>query len=246
MIRSDLHIHTTFSDGKHTVEENVLSAIEKGCDKIGFSDHSYTSFDESYCMKKEEVPLYIQTIKKNALLYKDKIEVLCGVEQDLFSTEKTDEFDYVIGAVHYLKIGETYVPVDESPDILEETAKKYFGGDMYALCERYFKQTELLADKPIDIIAHFDLIAKFNEKCKLFDEHNERYVAAYCRAADILLQKKVPFEINTGAMARGWRTEPYPIGNVRTYLREKGATFILSSDSHDKNNILYAFDQVNL
>ena len=26
---SNLHTHSTFSDGKHTMEENVLSAIEK-------------------------------------------------------------------------------------------------------------------------------------------------------------------------------------------------------------------------
>ena len=30
MMYSDLHTHTTFSDGKNTPEEMVLSAIEKG------------------------------------------------------------------------------------------------------------------------------------------------------------------------------------------------------------------------
>ena len=36
----DLHVHTTFSDGKNTPEEIVLEAIRRGMDTIGFSDHS--------------------------------------------------------------------------------------------------------------------------------------------------------------------------------------------------------------
>ena len=50
MIRTDLHVHTTYCDGKNTPEEVVLSAIEKGVERLGFSGHAYTSFDESYCM----------------------------------------------------------------------------------------------------------------------------------------------------------------------------------------------------
>ena len=36
---SNFHTHTTFCDGKSTVEEVVRSAIEKGFDAIGFSGH---------------------------------------------------------------------------------------------------------------------------------------------------------------------------------------------------------------
>ena len=46
----DLHTHTTFSDGRNSPEEMVLSAIGMGMSTLGISDHSYTSFDESYCI----------------------------------------------------------------------------------------------------------------------------------------------------------------------------------------------------
>ena len=59
---TSLHTHSTFSDGKSTMEEQVLSAIEKGFASVGFSDHSYTNFDLSYCMKQEQVPAYRQNI----------------------------------------------------------------------------------------------------------------------------------------------------------------------------------------
>ena len=35
----DYHMHTNLSDGHNTHEEMVLTAIEKGFDEIGFSDH---------------------------------------------------------------------------------------------------------------------------------------------------------------------------------------------------------------
>ena len=50
MIREDFHVHTVFSDGKDTPEDMVLSAIERGMTAIGFSDHSTTPCDQSYCM----------------------------------------------------------------------------------------------------------------------------------------------------------------------------------------------------
>jgi len=37
----NLHTHTTFCDGLDTPEELVKTALEKGFDSIGFSEHSY-------------------------------------------------------------------------------------------------------------------------------------------------------------------------------------------------------------
>ena len=52
MINRDFHIHTTFSDGKYSPEEMVEYAVSIGMTHMGFSDHSYTSFDDSYCLAK--------------------------------------------------------------------------------------------------------------------------------------------------------------------------------------------------
>lgn len=48
-MKINLHSHTTFCDGKNSAEEMVVSAIDHGFDVFGFSGHSYTPFDESYC-----------------------------------------------------------------------------------------------------------------------------------------------------------------------------------------------------
>ena len=62
---SNFHTHTTFSDGKNTAEEMVLSAIERNFTALGFSDHSETLCDMSYCMKLSDYPAYFATV--NAL-----------------------------------------------------------------------------------------------------------------------------------------------------------------------------------
>lgn len=57
-IPSNYHTHSTFCDGKDTPEEMVLEAIRLGCPEIGFSGHSYTDFDETYCMSIEGTKQY--------------------------------------------------------------------------------------------------------------------------------------------------------------------------------------------
>ena len=45
------------------------------------------------------------------------------------------------------------------------------------------------------------------------------------------------FEVNTGAVSRGYRTAPYPSENLLYVLKKENAKVIISSDSHDKDNI---------
>ena len=69
MKKYDLHIHSVYSDGLNTIKEIVVSAIEKGFDMIGISDHSYTDFDLRYCMK--DTVGYIDEILYLKRKYKD-------------------------------------------------------------------------------------------------------------------------------------------------------------------------------
>ena len=244
MITKDLHMHTGFCDGQDTPEDMILSAIDKGLDTVGISGHSYTFFDTSYCMQKEDIPRYIAELRYLRAKYIDRIHILCGVEQDYYSDFPTDEFDYVIGSVHYVKIGDEYIPVDESIEILRDAVQKHFGGDVYALCELYFDTVADVAEKTgCDVIGHFDLISKFSEREELFDADHPRYVKAWKAAVDRLVTYDVPFEINTGAISRGYRTQPYPSRDMIAYIKAKGGRLILSSDAHSKENIAYKFEE---
>ncbi len=242
MTRADYHVHTTWCDGKSRAEETVLSAIGLGLSELGFSGHGYTAFDTRYCMPPDaaEYRAEIAAVREK---YKDKIKILCGCECDYYG-DIPPWADYIIGSVHYMEIGGEYVPVDEGMDILAAAAEKHLGGDIYSLCEVYFKTVADIADKmKPDIIGHFDLITKLSENDKLFDEAHPRYVRAWQAAADRLISANIPFEINTGAISRGYRTTPYPSESQVKYIASKGGKFILSSDCHAAENLCCEFDK---
>ena len=244
MIKRDLHTHTTYSDGKTSAEEMVLAAIARGLDEIGISDHSYTFFDESYCMKREAIPAYVREIAALKEKYAGKIRVLCGVEQDLFSTESTAPFDYAIGSAHYVYAKGEYHPLDVKKERFIEICDSCFQGDYYALAAQYFDSLTAFADRAdVSIIGHFDLVTKYNEGNCLFNENDPRYLAAAEKCIDRLAAAGKTFEINTGAIARGYRTTPYPGEKLLAYIRGKGCPLILSSDAHAPKNVGYAFEK---
>ncbi len=244
MITCDFHIHTNFCDGNNTPEEMVLAAIEHGMKKIGLVCHSYTYFDESYCINQNKVTEFIAEVHGLAKKYMDRIEVLCGVEQDYYSTEPTDMFDFVIGSVHYVKVGNRFLDVDNSKEQFISQVDEYFCGDYIAFCEEYFKIiADVVCKTNCDIIGHFDLCTKFNEGNRLFDTSDPRYIRAAYAAIDGLIKYNKPFEINTGAISRCYRSEAYPEDKFIEYILQKDGKVILSSDSHSAKSLCCNFEE---
>lgn len=77
----------------------------------------------------------------------------------------------------------------------------------------------------------------------LFDEEDPRYIAAWRGALEKLLKTGAVFEINTGAMSRGYRTSPYPAPAILEAVKKGGGSLILSSDSHSPQTLLYGFER---
>lgn len=239
MAVSNYHTHTVFCDGKDTPEELAREAWRLGFHELGFSGHSYTFFDEQYCMSKEGTKEYKRRVRSLQRQYAGKMNILLGVEQDYFSEEPTDDYDYVIGSVHYVKKDRLYLPVDESREKQQENVMRCYGGDYYAFAEDYYA---LVADvyrrTKCDIIGHFDLITKFNENNDLFDTGHPRYLAAAQKALEALLKTPAVFEINTGAVARGCRSKPYPERWILERLEREGKRVVKNSDAHSKEQLM--------
>lgn len=77
----NLHNHTIWSDGMHSVEEIIEHAIGQGICKIGISDHYETwKLCEEECVKKEELEDYISELRRIKRVYTGQIEVCIGLE----------------------------------------------------------------------------------------------------------------------------------------------------------------------
>ncbi len=322
-IKANLHTHTTWCDGKNTAEEMVCSAIESGFNVLGFSGHSYTSFDESYCMSRENTEIYRQEIRRLADVYRDQITIFCGIEQDLFADDPVTirtaasgavvsvkavpgeaVYDYAIGSVHAVfkecsrsqldairaegypsgviltEPGDAgsevqykdavkdercgvYYYVDWEKETLRWAIDRLYGGDSLALAEDYFDSVAQFADDPAcQIVGHFDLLTKFEEQVSengdgadaggnvgctdgglkpLFDTRHPRYLDAAGNAIFALAGANKIFEINTGAMAKGYRTDPYPGGRLLELILQAGGRITINSDCHAAGKLDYGF-----
>ncbi len=239
MILSDFHVHTCFCDGENTPEQMIEAALEKGFSVLGFSMHSPEVDYGDWIIPAQKAEEYRREILRLKEQYADRLEILLGIEQDADCRESTAPYEYVVASVHGVKdpTGKRW-EMDWSLEHLKE-AVKAFGGDPYALAEAYYEQVGALKG---DIIGHIDLITKYLEREPWLDPNHPRYVAAYQKAVDRLIPTGALFEINVGAMSRGYRTAPYPALPLLTYIRQKGGEIILNGDCHDRT-YLGAFRQ---
>lgn len=240
---TNLHTHTTFCDGKSTPEEVVVSAIEKGFSVIGFSGHCNTFFDLSYCMK--DVLGYQAEIKRLKEKYKKEIQVYLGIEEDMWAYAERSDYDYMIGSAHYIKHNSKYFSVDSGVDYIERCLLE-FGNDPLAMAESYYKNfCEYLLKRKPDIAGHFDLLTKFDEvQERGFFLENEKYIELSEKYLGEALKSEAIFEINVGAIARGYRKTPYPAENLLYILRKENAKVTISSDAHSADTIDFKFDDM--
>ena len=221
----------------------MQEAIKLGCREIGFTGHSNTPFDESYCMTLQKTQEYIAAVKAAQEKYRDQIRVLLGIELDYYAQIDLTPYEYRIGSVHYVKKAGCYLPVDDSKQTQIENVNKFYGGDFYGFVEDYFNTVADVYNKTeCQILGHFDLVTKFNGDGDLFDTNHPRYRAAADSALEALMDTPVVLEVNMGAMARGYIKEPYPARDVLKKWMAAGKPIMYASDCHTPRGLLYAYD----
>ncbi len=235
---SNLHNHTVFSDGIHTVAENAVAAQAKNMRSLGFSDHSFTPCDTSYCMKQSQYELYLKTIReaqKNST-----IPLYAGLELDYNSKDDYSAFDYIIASVHYIIRDGVCHPIDHSLEQQLICIRDAFGGNVLDMAKCYYDQLcEHVEKVRPTFVGHFDVITKFS----LIPEKDDRYL---CIAEDALKQilRVCPYiEMNTGGIARGVRRLPYPGVYLLEMLQKEGGKILLNADSHQVENLTFWFDE---
>ena len=74
--KQDMHVHSTFSDGNNTIEENIEEAESLGLQQLTCVDH--VRVDTDY------LPDYVEAIEH--LRPTTGIELICGIEAKLLNT----------------------------------------------------------------------------------------------------------------------------------------------------------------
>jgi DNA polymerase (family 10) len=104
-IRGELHCHTVASDGRHTIEQMVEAALERGYEYIAITDHSAThGFGND--VSPDELRRQIERVR--AVDAKtDGIRVLAGSEVNVlpdgsldYEDELLEQLDWIVGSLH--------------------------------------------------------------------------------------------------------------------------------------------------
>lgn len=241
-MRANFHTHTAFCDGKDTPAEMAARAFELGLEALGFTGHSGGGADD-VGMSDAASAAYRVEISRLRDEYAGRMEIYCGIEQDFTSGRVPCCYDYAIGSVHYVRQNGEHLCVDWSPERTRENIKRY-GGDPYAYAEAYFAAVGgVIEQTGADIVGHFDLIRKFDEQDPVFDETNLGYRRAVTDALERLCSggSRPVFEINTGAMARGYRSEPYPSAWILREIRARSCPIMITSDCHDREKLTFGY-----
>jgi len=93
-IRGDLHVHTTASDGRDTIEQMAAAARELGDEYLGICDHSASSTIANG-LSPERMLKHIEAIRTVARKTKD-IAILVGCECDILANGKLDYPDEIL------------------------------------------------------------------------------------------------------------------------------------------------------
>jgi DNA polymerase (family 10) len=104
-IRGDLHMHSTWSDGRDSIQHMVLAAKQIGYEYVAITDHSERAF-ASRKLLALEIPIQREEIEAlRARIH--GIEIFHGIEVDIladgsldFSDEHLKGFDIVLASLH--------------------------------------------------------------------------------------------------------------------------------------------------
>ena len=240
MIKQNLHTHSQYDDGKDAIDENVQKAQERGFTILGFSGHGYYAKDDS-SMTPEKTKQYIQDVRQAQQQAPNGLKIYLGIEEDSMAPiENVEDFDYVIGSVHYLEHNGKIYPIDYSQEQFDEMLKEGYQNDINALAKDYYLAIERQAQNPnIQIIGHLDLIAKYNEDQTYYCFDDPKILSYAKIAIEQLVKAGKIFEMNSGAMARGYRNSPYPSIELLKLIYEANGKILINTDCHDKEYLDY-------
>jgi histidinol-phosphatase (PHP family) len=252
---SSLHTHNHYCDGKGTISEVVEAALEAGIGQLGISSHAPLPFAASWAMSTARFPDYVDEVRNLAYRYRHKISVFLAAEVDFIPNLEIHAFqdevifsqplDYVVGSVHVLGSSNPPRTFNGEENRFREILHEDYDSDIRAMIEDYYARVRMLLKMPkVLIIAHLDLIKRWNKNGEHFSEDNEWYQSAVDETLDAIVGAGHVVELNTS----GWRKgldDPFPSPAILAGCRDRNIPVVVTSDSHTPGDVSLFFDRAN-
>jgi histidinol-phosphatase (PHP family) len=254
MIKFNLHTHTKYCDGQENIEDMILGALKYNIDLIGITPHGPLPFETDWTMHKKDLEKYFKEVSFLKNKYKDKIEILIGMELDYLPDIKMDyidtnmvkRLDFWIGSNHFLgKLSNGYYwTVDYSIEEINEGVKENFDGSIKAAVSKYYDyMKDMILNYEPTILGHLDLIKKNNQGNLLFNEAEDWYRDKVLEVINTLENSKTVVEVNTGGKYRGYSSEYYPSRWILEEMCSRKLPVTVSRDAHDIDSLNYDYEE---
>ncbi len=253
MIRADIHVHTDYFHAKNNVKDMYISAMAKGLEYFGFSEHSPLP-DGFSCLLYREGDLHqaFDDYVRDVLALKKEVsekkgeepypKILLGVELDFTPTHahwmdyiiEKYPFDYIIGTVHF--VGNENIGLWGHEEVSLEKKFNFF--------EQYYHTlAELAKWGKADIVAHPDFVKIF-----CIDDFNawlNRKSSLQCIENALLAIKDsgMALEVSTGGLNKKCK-QIHPSPQIMELVAKHALEISFGSDTHNINTVAYAFDDL--
>ncbi|SFK80772.1 histidinol-phosphatase (PHP family) [Paenibacillus sp. 1_12] len=245
MTKFDLHMHhERCGHAQGVIRDYIESAINRGLSVVGISDHSPffgSAVDHEYptiAMPKSEFPNYIEEVLRLQEEYKDKIDVLLGVESDFFpqyadlyrNVYAQYPFDYIIGSVHWTD-GVSIFHKGRWDGLTHEVQVSH--KNIY-----YDLISQSARSGIFQILGHIDAMKGF------YPEFSDIPTAAVDTTLQVIAECGVAIEINTSGKTKdcgGW----YPSDSILERALFYGVDVTFGSDAHIPERVADDWDQVS-
>ena len=218
------------------MDQYIRCAIAAGLTEICFLDHlTLHERGRHMSMPPDYVPLYYQTVRRLAHLYKNRIQVKVGLEVDydpknLHTVQKIIQpldFDVIGGSVHF--IDQMNMVSSKDTEARESEPIDIVCNDYLALIE------EMIENMDMDIICHLDVFKKFGRRPSA--EVNTRLDAVLSK----IKHRNLTVELNTSGYNHKLN-EFYPSTDLLKKCVEKDIRITLGSDAHKPKQVARHFD----
>jgi histidinol-phosphatase (PHP family) len=242
----DAHTHTARCGHAGGADEQYIeAAITRGLDAIAVTDHLPFYWlppdqrDPTLAMAADELPRYVESVLSNREHFRDRIEVLLGIEADYIPGHEDAlehelaryPFDIVLGSVH--RVGPWWIDAPSS------VARYRQGQDKVDRIWAAYTEVLIKAAgcRLFDVLAHIDLPKKFGfRSSQPFAGREDEVVAAIATGGCAV-------ELSS-AGRRKPVGEDYPAPGLLERLARANVPLVLSSDAHAPAEVGFAFENL--
>lgn len=242
---TNYHCHTTYCDGRASMDDFLRFAVHRGFTSFGFSSHAPLPFATAWTMEWDRMEDYLDEFRRMKQRYAGRLELCIGLEIDYLGEESNPSkacfrslpLDFRIGSVHMLPARNgRWVDIDCPPDQFAQVVDGCFGGNLDEVVRLYYRQLEAMLDAGgFDIVGHPDKM-HYNASCYRPGLLDEPWYDALVRDYFAkIVRKGYVVEVNTKAYPDVGTF--FPNARYFSYLHQLGALVQVNSDAHYPDRI---------